>query len=264
MSQPGFFKVIESIFRQIGSSFTKRIFMKQLISGAEVQIGTSRIVLRREQVCGRQKLFQPGTVLFLQGNSRGFDLLGGGSEERRSRDAEEAEVVVDLAAMMDFVLGHGAEEDPDGNLRAGGSGAEALEVGVGEAGEDFAGFGVEAFEEGEDVVETVGELFVFGGVAVGMAEDGFGEHEAFGDGDVAEEIAGGEFSGGAGGFEFVRGDAAGGADGAFVNAVDIFEEGLDRADFHGRASVAGIMPQVFDLRQRRSWRAREAEKVAAR
>ena len=178
----------------------------------------------------------------LEGSAGGFDLFGGGAKEGRGGDAEEAEIVVNLAAMMDFVLGHGAEEDPDGNLRTGGSGAEALKIGIGEAGEDFAGFGVEAFEEGEDVVEAVGEMLAFRGVAMGMAEDGFGEHEAFGDGDVAEEIAGGEFSGGAGGFEFVRGDAAGGAEGALVNAVEVFEEGLDGADFHGRASVAGIMP----------------------
>ena len=154
-------------------------------------------------------------------------MFGGEAVEGRGGDAEEAEVEIDLAAVVDFVFEHEAEPLPGGDGGGVGGLAFALEVGVGKAGEDFERFGVEFLHKGEDVFKAVGEFFAVSGVAGGAALDGFGPHVAFGDGNVAEEIAEGEFAGGVGPIDFFGRDAAGDAEGAFADVVEVVEEGLD-------------------------------------
>jgi len=134
---------------------------------------------------------------------------------------------------MDFVFGHEAEPLPGGDESAIGSLAFALEVVVGEAGEDFHGFGVEAVHEGKDVVEAVGEFFAVSGVERRVVLDGFGPHVAFRSGDVTEKIAESEFAGGVGPVDLVGRNAAGNAESAFTDVGEIVKERLDGGDFHG-------------------------------
>ena len=44
------------------------------------------------------------------------DFFGGHAEDGGRGDAEDAEVAVDLAAVMGFVLDHGAQAEADGRL----------------------------------------------------------------------------------------------------------------------------------------------------
>jgi hypothetical protein len=171
--------------------------------------------------------------LFGGGGAARADLFGGEAVEGRGGDVEEAEVEIDLAAVVNLVFEHEAEPLPGRDGGGVGSLAFALEVGVGEAGEDFERFGVELFHEAKDFIEAVGEFFAVSGVAGGTALDGFGPHVALGDGDVAEEIAEGEFVGGVGPVDFVGRDAAGDAHGAFAYVMEVVEERLDGLDFHG-------------------------------
>jgi hypothetical protein len=163
----------------------------------------------------------------------GADLFGGAAVERGSGNFEDGEVEVDLAAMVDFVFGHEAEPLPGGDGSVAGSGAFSLKVGVGEAGKDFDGFGVELGHQSDDVFERGSEFFGVCGVAAGIALNVFGPHVTFRDGDVAEEIAKCEFSGGVGPIDFVGWNAASYTEGAFADVAEVVEEGLDGLDFHG-------------------------------
>jgi hypothetical protein len=69
-----------------------------------------------------------------------------------------------------------------------------------------------------------GEIAAAALVAAGASEDAFGEDITFGGGDVAGEIAKGEFALAAGPFDFVRGNAADGAHGALADLVEIVQE----------------------------------------
>jgi hypothetical protein len=167
-------------------------------------------------------------------------LFRGEAIEWGSGDVEESEVEIDLTAMMDFVFDHEAEPLPCGDGSGVRSLAFALEVGVREPGENLQGFSVEAVHEREDVVEAIGQIFGVGSVASGLVLDAFGPHVALGDGNVAKEIAEGEFSGSVGPIDFVGRDAASDAKSAFANVAEIMEEGLDGEDFHGELNhIAG-------------------------
>src|SRR4029077_12301187 len=126
---------------------------------------------------------------------------------------------VDLAAVMGFVLDHGAQAMADGEFGAGDGSAGALEGAVAEAGENLHGLGVRFFHEGEDVVEAVGELFAVRGVAAGLALNVFGPEVAFDDGEVARKVAESELSRRAGPVELVGRDAARDAHGALAHSV---------------------------------------------
>jgi hypothetical protein len=183
-------------------------------------------------LAGRVPGAQPRTCVLRRSARSRADLFRGEAEDGRRGDAEDAEVVVDLAAVMDFVLDHGAQAEADGRFGAGDGHAAALEVVVSEAAENFHRFSVRLFHEREDVVEAVGELFAVRGVAAGFALDVFGPEVAFDDGEVARQVAESEFSRGAGPVELAGRDAARDAHGAVANAVEIFQERLDGADFH--------------------------------
>ena len=105
---------------------------------------------------------------------------------------------------------------------------------------------MEALHEGENVFQAVGEFFALGGETARFVLDGFGPHVTFGDGDVAEEIAKGEFSRSVGPVDLVGRNTAGDAEGAFTDVAEVVEERLDGGDFHnglhhiGDPHVSGI------------------------
>ena len=192
------------------------------------------ICLNVEKLTGRRK-------------AAGADLFGGEAVKRGSGDAEKAEIKINLAAMMDFVFEHEAEPLPGGDGGVVGSLTFALEVGVGEAREDFDRFGVETLHEGENVFETVGEIFFVRGVAGGTALHGFGPHVTLGDGDVAQKIAERELSWYVGPIDFIGRDAARHAQGTLAYIFKIFRKWLDGDDFHGALAkilnLAAILSQ---------------------
>ncbi len=82
------------------------------------------------------------------------DLFGGSSRERWRRDAEHAEVKVNLSSMMNFVFRHETQPFPRRNVSTRRR-AFALKVRVRELGENLNGFGVQALHKRQYVLQAV-------------------------------------------------------------------------------------------------------------
>src|SRR5213593_3000282 len=89
--------------------------------------------------------------------------------ERRRADAEDAEVNVDLAAVVDFMFDHRAQPLADAQLRASRSGALLVQIGVGERSKNLHRFFVHAAKVRERRVVVVGELAAISRIAASSA-----------------------------------------------------------------------------------------------
>src|SRR5580704_5150105 len=78
------------------------------------------------------------------------DLFGSESVDRRSGRFYQRKININLTAMMDFVLHHGAQPLPHGDGSAVGSGAAALKIFRREAGEYFARLAMQTLRERDD------------------------------------------------------------------------------------------------------------------
>lgn len=151
-------------------------------------------------------------------------LFFGESVERRRRNFQHGEINIDLSAMMDFVFDHQAEPFPKCDACAVGSGRFFVQVGVGDGGENFRGFAVEAVNVGEDGVMAIGESAIVVGITAGLEARVFGPHVTLGSGEMAEEIAECEAAGLEGPFDFVWRDAASYAEGALADFCELVDE----------------------------------------
>lgn len=118
------------------------------------------------------------------------------------------------------------------DVAAAGRFAFAAQIFVGELGEDGQRFGMQALHQFEDTFEVGGEFLAVGGVAALAILNIFGEQEALGDGDVTQEIAGGEFYRRIGPVNLVWRNKNCDAHGTFAHVVEIFQEWSDGGDFH--------------------------------
>ncbi len=180
----------------------------------------------------------------LMGGTAGADLLGGEAVERRGGDTEDAEVDVELAAVVGLVLDHGAEPVGNADFASSGRFALALQILIGQLRENLHGLGVEAFHECQNVFVAVREIFAVVGVAALVSLNVFRPHVAFSDGEMAKDVAKGEFARGIGPVNFVGRYAARDAYGALADVVEVFQEWFDGADFHG-----GLVQRQEELEQ---------------
>ena len=126
--------------------------------------------------------------------------------------------------MVNFVFEHGAQQLPGGDGNAVRGNAFFLEVCLGHPTENFHGFGVHAFHEGDDIVQPVGEFASAAFVTARESDGAFGEDVALGGGDVPCQIAESKFSRSAGPLDFVRRDAADQAHRTSANLLEIMKK----------------------------------------
>src|SRR5579864_7609637 len=162
-----------------------------------------------------------------------LQLFRGHSVERRHGDAEDPEVCVKLASVVDLMLRHRAQKFPDGHGRPIGGGALAQQVLVAKPREDAHGFGVHPIHELDHLIVTVGQFAAASCVAIASAGYGLCEHISLHGRDVARQIAECKFAFLATPFQLCGRNTGDQSHGARAYFLKVVEEGSDCWDLHG-------------------------------
>jgi len=125
---------------------------------------------------------------------------------------------------MHFVLDHGAQPFPGGDGGTTHGFTFAIQVFLRETEENFHRLTVHALDVIKDIVIAIGELAAAAVIAAGLALGIFREHVSLDGGDVARQIAQGEFPFVVGPFDLVGRDAAQDANRAGVNFFEVVQE----------------------------------------
>ena len=113
----------------------------------------------------------------------------GHAVQRRRLDVQHPQHRVDLPAVVDLVLGHHPQPLPRRQARPFGRRAFGLQRLGRQRAKLRQRFLVQAIEELQDGVAAVGQLAPVRDVAAVAIVNGLGPDEAFGDGDVPDEVA---------------------------------------------------------------------------